>query len=233
MSPIRWLPKVSRMFVRAPGLVFPPYRGCNLKHEFSPEKSLLEAWLVMTRSLLRPIRTRRVARPSTPPNTENNHANSLSPGTRKTLAAIGALWVSFAVSASVGTASAKPAAPSSANSGSAPAATETLVDRGRYLVESVGLGADCHTPRTEKGEFDRNHWMQGAALPMQPTVPMPWAPAAPPIAGLRPMTEAQGVVFLTTGKRPDGSTPRPPMPPYRLNPADGAAVVACLKSLSK
>jgi hypothetical protein len=187
----------------------------------------------MTRSLLRPIRTRRVAHPSTPSNTENTAANTLSPSTRKTLASIGALWVSFAVSASVGTASAKPAAPSSANSGSAPAATETLVDRGRYLVEGVGLCADCHTPRTEKGEFDRNHWMQGAALPMQPMVPMPWAAAAPPIAGLPSMSEAQGVVFLTTGKRPDGSTPRPPMPPYRMNTADASAVVAYLKSLSK
>ena len=187
----------------------------------------------MTRSLLRPIRTRRVARPSTPANTENNRAKSISPGTRKTLASIGALWVSFAVSASASTASAKPAAFPEANVGSAPAATETLVERGRYIVEGVGLCADCHTPRTEKGEFDRDHWMQGAALPMQPTVTMPWAPAAPPIAGLPSMTEAQAVVFLTTGKRPDGSTPRPPMPPYRMNEADASAVVAYLKSLSK
>ena len=55
----------------------------------------------MTRSLLRPVRTRRVLRTSTvhcadaSPETE-----SLTPGTRKTLAAIGALWVSFAVTAS-------------------------------------------------------------------------------------------------------------------------------------
>jgi hypothetical protein len=58
-------------------------------------------------------------------------------------------------------------------------------------------------------------------------------PAAPPIAGLPSMTEAQGVVFLTTGKRPDGSSPRPPMPEFRLNTADASAVVAYLKSLSK
>ena len=75
--------------------------------------------------------------------------------------------------------------------------------------------------------------MQGAALAMQPTVPMPWAAAAPPIAGLPSMSEAQGVVFLTTGKRPDGTTPRPPMPPYRMNTTDASAVVAYLKSLAK
>jgi hypothetical protein len=150
----------------------------------------------MTRSILRPIRTRRVARPSTSPNIDNNNANSISPSTRKTLAAIGALWVSFAVSASVSASTSKPAAPSSADSGSTPTTTESLVDRGRYIAEGVGLCGDCHTPRTEKGEFDRNHWMQGAALPMQPTVPMPWAPAAPPIAGLPSMSETQPAKFI-------------------------------------
>jgi hypothetical protein len=53
----------------------------------------------MTRSLLQPLRTRRPVRHSS-----SNHAEldvtSLSPGTRKTLATIGALWVSFAASAS-------------------------------------------------------------------------------------------------------------------------------------
>ena len=62
----------------------------------------------MTRSLLRPIRTRRIVRSSAPLPSGTSPANSITPGTRKTLAAIGALWVSFAVSASVNTASAKP-----------------------------------------------------------------------------------------------------------------------------
>jgi hypothetical protein len=47
------------------------------------------------------------------------------------------------------------------------------------------------------------------------------------------MNEAQGIVFLTTGQRPDGSTPRPPMPEFRMNQSDAAAVVAYLKSISK
>jgi mono/diheme cytochrome c family protein len=137
------------------------------------------------------------------------------------------LWVSFAVSASVSTASANPTTPSAATNDSNPAPAETLVERGRYIVEGVGLCGDCHTPRTEKGELDRSRWLLGAALKFQTDV------VTPPIAGLPSMSGAQGVVFLTTGKRPDGSTPRPPMPPYRMNTADASAVVAYLKSLSK
>jgi hypothetical protein len=47
------------------------------------------------------------------------------------------------------------------------------------------------------------------------------------------MTEAQAITFLQTGKRPDGTQPRPPMPEFRLDEADATAVVAYLKSLAK
>lgn len=108
-----------------------------------------------------------------------------------------------------------------------------LVERGRYLVDGIGLCSDCHTPRDEKGQLIRERLLLGAALPFQPTVPMPWAPAAPPIAGLPAMTEAQAIAFLQTGRRPDGTQPRPPMPEFRLNQADATAVAVYLKSLAK
>jgi mono/diheme cytochrome c family protein len=183
----------------------------------------------MTRSLLRPVRTRRIVRHAAPPpGKPDSTITNVSPGTRRTLAAIGALWVSFAT-----TASANQVAQSDSQAFAAQTTVEATLARGRYIVENVGLCADCHTPRTEKGEFDRGRWLLGSALPFQPTVPMPWAPVAPPVSGLPSMTEAQGVVFLTTGKRPDGSLPRPPMPEFRLNAADASAVVAYLKSLSR
>ena len=54
----------------------------------------------MTRSLLRPIRTRRVrTTASTRPEAAATQS-TLTPGTRQTLATIGALWLTFAVSAS-------------------------------------------------------------------------------------------------------------------------------------
>jgi hypothetical protein len=49
----------------------------------------------MTRSLLRPIRTRRVRHATVTP--EDFAPASPSAGTRRTVAAIGALWLSFAV----------------------------------------------------------------------------------------------------------------------------------------
>lgn len=119
-----------------------------------------------------------------------------------------------------------------ADSPSAPAPT-AQIERGRYLVESVGLCADCHTPRTEKGAFDRSRWLAGAPLPFQPTVAMPWSPAAPPIAGLPTMTDEQGIEFMQTGRRPSGAPVLPPMPAFRFNPEDAAAVVAYLKSLGR
>lgn len=108
-----------------------------------------------------------------------------------------------------------------------------LVNRGRYLVENIGMCSDCHTPHNEKGQLVRERLLLGSALPFAPTVPMPWTPASPPIAGLPSMTEAQAITFFKTGKRPDGSMPRPPMPEFRLNEADATALAAYLKSLAK
>ncbi|MCM2274809.1 MAG: cytochrome c [Candidatus Didemnitutus sp.] len=113
----------------------------------------------------------------------------------------------------------------------APAGQSAQLERGRYLVERVGLCADCHSPRDQKGEFVMEHWLKGAALPFQPTVEMPWSPVAPPIAGLPSMNDADALRFLTNGMRPDGSLPRPPMPQFRFNEADALAVIAYLRSL--
>jgi hypothetical protein len=55
----------------------------------------------MTRSLLQPIRTRRIAHAIAGERKDAHPtAPALTPGTRETLAAIGALWLSFASSAS-------------------------------------------------------------------------------------------------------------------------------------
>lgn len=57
-----------------------------------------------------------------------------------------------------------------------PAAPAAKIDRGKYLVENVGMCGDCHTPHNEKGEPIREKWLQGSPLAFKPTVPMPvWA----------------------------------------------------------
>ncbi len=110
---------------------------------------------------------------------------------------------------------------------------EAQIERGRYLVENVVLCNDCHTPMTPTGP-DMAHSLQGATLVMGPLIDIPWAPQAPQIAGLPAhFTEEQFQHFIMTGERPDGSHPRPPMPPYRLNEADARAVTAYIKTLPR
>jgi mono/diheme cytochrome c family protein len=106
------------------------------------------------------------------------------------------------------------------------------IQRGKYLVTGIAGCADCHTPMNEKGEPVAGQWMKGAKLPFGPLVPFPaWADTAPDIAGLEGWENKKAVELLMTGKDPSGHPPRPPMPQYRMNPADAAAVVAYLKSL--
>jgi cytochrome c553 len=108
------------------------------------------------------------------------------------------------------------------------------IARGKYIVERTSMCADCHTPRDEKGQLILSKSLQGAPLGVQPIHPMPWADTAPSIAGLPAhYTSAQLVTFLETGKRPDGSTPHPPMPPYRFSHSDAVAVTAYLGTLKK
>jgi mono/diheme cytochrome c family protein len=107
---------------------------------------------------------------------------------------------------------------------------QALVDRGEYLVNGVVLCGDCHTPRLENMALDETRELQGADIGGPPTM----ATYAPPLAGgPANFTAEQFVSFLQTGVRPDGSHPRPPMPPYRLNEADARAVAAYITSLPR
>jgi hypothetical protein len=81
----------------------------------------------MTRSLLRPIRTRRITRPAAgAANHTGAKSPAMTPATRKTLTAIGALWVSFSASSAAGT----------------PAPREVIA-RGRRLPEGACRCSDC------------------------------------------------------------------------------------------
>lgn len=122
-------------------------------------------------------------------------------------------------------------APAIAAEGATPGRSQ-LVERGEYLVTRLGMCADCHSPRDQRGAFVQAEWLHGATLGFAPTVPMPvWAAYAPRLAGLPALPADRLRVLLTTGKRPDGSQPRPPMPEYRLNGEDADAVIAYLRGL--
>jgi len=112
------------------------------------------------------------------------------------------------------------------------AKSPAVIAHGKYLVENVGTCGDCHSPHDQTGQEVKGQHLHGAPVMFKPTVPVPdWKIVAPPIAGLKQYSDQEGVVFFTTGKRPDGSYAGPPMPPFRFNKADAAAVVAYLKTL--
>jgi mono/diheme cytochrome c family protein len=132
----------------------------------------------------------------------------------------------FAALAALSLAACAPAAPT-------PLEGDALIARGEYLVTRVSGCNDCHTPMTPQGP-DMTHSLQGATLVFGPLGPMPWAPVAPPLAGIPGhFTQEQFTAFLQTGVRPDGSHPLPPMPPYRMNEDDARAVTAYIATLPR
>jgi mono/diheme cytochrome c family protein len=109
---------------------------------------------------------------------------------------------------------------------------EAAAARGKYLVENIGMCGDCHTPMNERGEPLKEQWLKGTTLIFKPTVPVPnWADKSVNIAGLPGWTDEAAIKFFMTGIAYNGLPGRPPMPQYRYNRQDAAAIVAYLKSL--
>lgn len=106
------------------------------------------------------------------------------------------------------------------------------VARGKYLVESVAMCGECHTPRGEKGEPVKEQYLKGMTLDFKPAMPVPvWADKSPSIAGLPGWDRDGAIKFMMTGVVENGLPPRPPMPQYRFNQQDAVAIVAYLQSL--
>lgn len=116
------------------------------------------------------------------------------------------------------------------------AADPKVIERGRYLVEDVGKCAECHTPKTDKGELDKSKWLKGAVLDFMPlgTPPPNWHKTSPDITGGSRLWVKWGELsmlkYLETGLTPKGTPAGPPMPMYKFNKADAEAVLEYLKS---
>lgn len=118
----------------------------------------------------------------------------------------------------------------------APAAAEgdaaAQIARGRYLTHDVAMCVQCHSPRSEIGVIDEGRVFHGGPVEVtRPTWQPIWAPFAPDLVALAALDPGRILNVLRTGQRPDGSQPRPPMPPFRLSDEDAAAVVHYLRSL--
>ncbi len=107
------------------------------------------------------------------------------------------------------------------------------VARGKYLVESVAVCGECHTPRDSNGNPDRSRWLQGASVPYLSAKPdSDWPINAPRIGGTPPASDADMIKLLTTGIWTNGNRLRSPMPQFRMDRGDAEAVVAYLKSVT-
>jgi mono/diheme cytochrome c family protein len=107
------------------------------------------------------------------------------------------------------------------------------VERGKYIVESVAICSQCHTPHTGEGDPDRTQWLAGGALWLKPGPPIAdWPLKVPRIAGTPPGTDDEMVTLLTTGIWRDGKRLRAPMPQFRMTREDAQSVVMYLKSLN-
>ena len=123
-------------------------------------------------------------------------------------------------------------APSKAAKASTAApASQSQIEHGRYLVEDVGMRAECHTPRDDSGTR-RSRRLQGAAIWITPVHPTTnWAMRAPALAGFPGFSHAQGEQILEIGIGPNGLAIQPPMHIDHMTPADAQAVIAYLRSL--
>jgi mono/diheme cytochrome c family protein len=120
-----------------------------------------------------------------------------------------------------------------AQKGNAAASQESLIARGQYLVDNVGMCSECHTARDANNNLDNSRYLQGAPTWIMPVHNMTnWAWRAPAIAGLEGFTDAQAETVLEKGVGPNGIAIHPPMHIYHMNHADAQAVVAYLRSLS-
>ncbi|HEY4767028.1 MAG TPA: c-type cytochrome [Candidatus Sulfotelmatobacter sp.] len=108
------------------------------------------------------------------------------------------------------------------------------VARGKYIVESVAMCGQCHTPHDTDGSPERARWLQGAPVPWQPTKPDSNWPISAPRIGRTPLpaSDEDMIKLLTTGIWTTGSQLRAPMPQFRMDRGDAEAVVAYLKSLT-
>jgi mono/diheme cytochrome c family protein len=116
------------------------------------------------------------------------------------------------------------------------AAAETPVQRGSYLVTTIGACGNCHSPRNAAGHIVAGMELTGGFEFDDPGIGHVIGPniTPDPGTGIGTWTEPQIVTALRDGHRPDAAIIGPPMPipVYRqLSDNDAAAIAAYLRHL--
>ncbi|MEP1206618.1 MAG: c-type cytochrome [Rhizobiaceae bacterium] len=116
---------------------------------------------------------------------------------------------------------------------SSAAASETLVERGEYLVTGPGGCGNCHSPLGPNG-FIKGKELAGRLVEKNPQFTA-IAPNITPASRIAKWSDAELGRAIREGIRPDGSLVGPPMPfpMYRgISDDDLAAIVAYLRTVS-
>ncbi|WP_249129540.1 c-type cytochrome [Bradyrhizobium japonicum] len=93
-----------------------------------------------------------------------------------------------------------------------PATCETLVERGAYLVNSVMVCHNCHTPRAPQG-LDLSRALSGGQTFDEPAFKVTGSNITPDKdTGIGNWSDAELKRFLVSGNRPNGTRVAPIMP---------------------
>jgi mono/diheme cytochrome c family protein len=107
-----------------------------------------------------------------------------------------------------------------------------MLPEGSTLSRRVAKCSECHTPRDRNNQLDRDRWLQGAPIWIQPVVRTAnWADSAPTLAGLPNYMDAQMRRVLENGEGVSSAPIQPPMHLYHMNHEDATAIIAYLRSL--
>ncbi len=114
------------------------------------------------------------------------------------------------------------------------------VTRGRYLVHTVAVCVDCHSPRGPDGAFIEDQHLSGVEcfIDADPTNPEFGCANTPNLTnhptGLANRSDAEIKAMFLEGKRPDGTALHPFMPYFvlgNMSGEDADAIVAYLRTL--
>lgn len=115
-------------------------------------------------------------------------------------------------------------------------AQQTPIERGRYLVDGIGVCVNCHTPRGKDGVLDKSKYMAGGSQVFRsPAYEVRGSNVTPdPDTGIGTWSAADINRAVIEGRRPNGVQLAPNMRYnlYRImTPGDLDAVTAYLRSL--